>query len=76
MSNGMAYDRRIAELVSQYDARIERLKPCLTQGVATLRTQCTEEMSALILHREAIRRGLLRVSESEEMCPSCARKES
>ena len=76
MSNGMDYNREVAELVKQYDARIERLKPCLTQELPTLRTQCTEETSALILHREAVRRGLLRVSEAEEMCSSCAREES
>ncbi len=76
MSNGMEYGRQVAELVEQYDARIERLKPCLTQALPTLRKQCTEEMSSLILNREAIRRGLIRVSEAEEMCSSCMREGS
>ncbi len=76
MSNGMDQDRTVAELVTQYHARIERLKPCLTQEVPTLRKQCSEEMSALILNREAMRRGLLAVSEAEENCASCARDES
>lgn len=76
MSNGMDYDRQVADTVRQYDARIERLKPCLTQGLPSLRKQCSEETSALILNREAVRRGLLPISEAEEMCPSCATEDT
>jgi hypothetical protein len=75
MSNGIDYDKTIAALVKQYDARIERLRPCLTQEIPELRNRCTDEMSALILNREAVRRGLVQISDLEEPCPTCCPEE-
>lgn len=76
MSNGIDYDRTVAALVDQYDARIDRLRPCLTQEVPELRKRCTDEMSALIVNREAVRRGLVQIDDLEEMCPNCCPGES
>ena len=71
MSNRRDYDRQVAEVVRQYDARIERLQPCLTQGIPELRERCTDEMSSLILNREAVRRGLVELPDVEETCSAC-----
>lgn len=71
MSNGRDYDRQVADAVREYDARIERLQPCVTQAVPELRGRCTDEMSSLILNREAVRRGLIEVPDELEPCSAC-----
>jgi len=68
MSNGTDHGRTIAELVRQYDDRIERLRPCLTQRIPELRARCKDEMSSLIINREAIRRGLVQVPNLQDYC--------
>jgi hypothetical protein len=62
-------------LVAQINCRIEELKPCARQAGPGLARKCKEEIGSLIIDREAIRRGLLRVSEAGDLCLSCPAKE-
>lgn len=71
MTNQVDRDAEVEAMVSRMDAQIEELTARGKDGGPELRKQCQEEISTLIANREAVRRGLLRVTESGELCSSC-----
>ncbi len=59
------------EFVKHADAQIDMLNNRLRDLGPELKQQCEDEISNLILSREAVRRGLLRVTDYGESCSSC-----
>jgi hypothetical protein len=53
------------------DYQIEELVSCAKQASAELRKECEELISVLIANREALKRGLLKVTDEGELCSAC-----
>jgi hypothetical protein len=74
------YERRIDSLVDEWNARIDLLEADARHAGPEFKGKYNDQITTLILDREAARRGLLRVEESGELCSSCppesSRKES
>jgi hypothetical protein len=68
------YDSRIQGLLSTCNCQIEELEACAKQAAPELRKQCEEQISVLIANREALKRGLLKVTDQGELCSSCSEK--
>ena len=52
--------------------QIEELEACAKQASAELAKQCEEMISVLIANREALKRGLLKITAEGELCSSCS----
>ncbi len=66
------YESRVDALVKKWDARINDLTQESRQATLELRHKYDYEISHLIGNREAARRGLLRVSDSDDsLCFVC-----
>jgi len=76
LTNQVDPDAAVEALISRMDAQIGELTGRAKDAGPELRRQCEEEISTLIVNREAIRRGLLRVTESGELCSSCPEEEA
>lgn len=71
------YERRVEALVEQCDDQIAQFKNDLEDAGLEQKEKYDEEMSVLIANREAVRRGLLRLSpEGDELCSSCSEEAS
>jgi|WetSurMetagenome_2_1015567.scaffolds.fasta_scaffold972650_1 hypothetical protein len=67
------YESRVDALVKKWDARIDELTQESRHATPELRHIYDDEISLLIGNREAARRGLLRVSDSDDsLCFVCA----
>lgn len=72
MENLSDYEAKVERLVRQWDDRIENLRDESSHAIDTHKKRIDEEISQLIMKREAVRRGLLRVVGSEdELCLTC-----
>ncbi len=59
-------------MVEQCDDRIAQFEADLEEAGPEQKEKYDEEMSVLIANREAVRRGLLRLSpEGDELCSAC-----
>jgi hypothetical protein len=65
------YECRIDSLIQQWNARILQLEADARHASPEFKRKYDKEISALILDREAVRRGLLKVENSGELCLSC-----
>ncbi|MBI4965428.1 MAG: hypothetical protein HY913_19280 [Desulfomonile tiedjei] len=66
------YEDRVETKIQEWNERIEQLKIDAQDAGSERRKACEEEIESLIANREAVRRGLLRLSETgEELCSSC-----
>ncbi len=66
------HEARLNELVRCWNSRIEQLKSDAEQGSPAIKKKNNEEISALVLNREAARRGLLSLRDDEPcLCASC-----
>jgi hypothetical protein len=65
------YERRLDSLVNEWNARIDLLEADARHAGPEFKKKYDDQISTLILDREAARRGLLRVEESGELCSSC-----
>jgi predicted ribosome quality control (RQC) complex YloA/Tae2 family protein len=66
------YERRVEAMVEQCDNQIEQFKADLEEAGPEQRAKYDEEIDVLIANREAVRRGLLRVTpEGDDLCSSC-----
>jgi hypothetical protein len=70
------YERRIDSLLEEWNSRIEHLEADARHAGPEFKKKYDEQISTLILDREATRRGLLRMEESGELCASCPPKSS
>ena len=52
--------------------QIEELEACARQASPELGKQCKEIISVLIANREALKRGLLKITDEGELCSSCS----
>ncbi|HTY24645.1 MAG TPA: hypothetical protein VMC85_16045 [Desulfomonilaceae bacterium] len=75
MENQTYDDSRIEGMLNVCNCQIEELEACAKQASPELRKQCEEQISVLIANREALKRGLLKVSDEGELCSSCSKKE-
>ncbi|AFM25341.1 hypothetical protein [Desulfomonile tiedjei] len=72
MENLSDYEAKVERLVREWDERIENLRDESSHAIDTHKKRIDEEISQLIMKREAVRRGLLRVGGSEdELCLTC-----
>jgi hypothetical protein len=51
--------------------QIEELESCAKQASTELGKECEVLISVLIANREALKRGLLKVTDEGELCSSC-----
>ncbi|MGO9569869.1 MAG: hypothetical protein ACLP5H_20250 [Desulfomonilaceae bacterium] len=66
------YERKVEAVVEQCDDQIAQFKADSKQAGPEQREKFDEEISVLIANREALRRGLVRVSpEGEDLCSAC-----
>jgi hypothetical protein len=66
------YERRVEAMVEQCDNQIEQFKADLEEAGPEQRAKYDEEIDVLIANREAVRRGVLRVTpEGDDLCSSC-----
>jgi len=65
-------DSRIEGMLNVCNCQIEELEACAKQASPELRKQCEEQISVLISNREALKRGLLKVSDERQLCSSCS----
>jgi hypothetical protein len=66
------YERRVEAVVEQCDDQIEQFKADLEGAGPEQKEKYDGEISLLIANREAVRRGLLRVTpEGDNLCSSC-----
>ena len=66
------YEREVEGKIEEWNARIEQLKISAQDAGPEKSKEYEEEIDTLIADREAVRRGLLRLSESgEALCSSC-----
>lgn len=71
------YERKVEALVEQCDDQIAQFKADLEQAGPEQREKYDEEISTLIANREAMRRGLLRLTpEGDDFCSSCPTEEA
>jgi hypothetical protein len=64
-------EEEVEEFVRHADAQIDMLNNRLRDLGPQLKKECGAEISNLILSREAVRRGLLQVTDYGESCSSC-----
>ena len=77
MENRGEYEQRVEDLLEQCDAQIAQFRADSEQAGPEQRAKYDEEISLLIANREALRRGLLRVSlEGEDLCSACSEDKS
>ena len=66
------YESGVEGKIEEWNARIEQLKISAQDAGPEKSKEYEEEIDTLIADREAVRRGLLRLSESgEALCSSC-----
>jgi hypothetical protein len=66
------YERRVEAVVEQCDDQIEQFKADSEGAGPEQKEKYDGEISLLIANREAVRRGLLRVTpEGDDLCSSC-----
>jgi hypothetical protein len=66
------YESEVEGKIEEWNARIEQLKISAQDAGPEKSKEYEEEIDTLIADREAVRRGLLRMSESgEALCSSC-----
>ena len=66
------YESEVEGKIEEWNARIEQLKISAQDAGPEKSKEYEEEIDTLIVDREAVRRGLLRMSESgEALCSSC-----
>jgi hypothetical protein len=66
------YESEVEGKIEEWNARIEQLKISAQDAGPEKNKEYEEEIDTLIADREAVRRGLLRMSESgEALCSSC-----
>ena len=66
------YEARLNELMEYWNSRIDQLKFDAEQAGRELRKKENDEISTLVLNREAARRGLLRMRDTDPcLCASC-----
>ena len=67
------YESEVEAKIQEWNSRIELLKISAQDAGSEKRKEYEEEIDTLIVDREAVRRGLLRVGErGETLCSSCA----
>ena len=69
------YERRVEAAVEQCDAQIAEFEAAMEEAGPEQRAKYNEEMSILIANREAVRRGLLRLTPEGDLCSSCSDEE-
>ena len=62
------YESEVEGKIEEWNARIEQLKISAQDAGSEKRKEYEEEIDTLIVDREAVRRGLLRLSERERLC--------
>jgi hypothetical protein len=65
------YETKLEALLQQCDVSIEEASACAREASGAARRACLEEMDILIVNRESLRRGLLRLEEPGCLCSSC-----
>ncbi len=65
------YERRLESLIEQWNIRIDKLEADARHADPEFKKKYDDEISTLILDREAARRGLLEVQQSGSLCSSC-----
>jgi len=70
------YERKVEALVEQCDDQIAQFRSDMEEAGPEQREKFDEEISILIANREALRRGLVRVTpEGDDLCSSCPEEE-
>jgi hypothetical protein len=71
------YEDRVEAKIEEWNARIEQLKVDAQDAGPEKSKEFEHEIESLIANREAVRRGLLRLSESgEELCSACPNEQT
>lgn len=71
------YEDRVEAKIDEWNARIEQLKINAQDAGPEKSKEFEDEIESLIANREAVRRGLLRLSESgEELCSACPNEQT
>jgi len=66
------HEARLNELVQCWNSRIDQLRFDAEEGGPEIKRKNNREISALVLNREAARRGLLSLRDAEPcLCASC-----
>lgn len=65
------YERTVEAMIAAWDTQIEELRACSQAEWSPRREKCREKIGELILKREAVRRGLMRLDEEGDVCSSC-----
>jgi hypothetical protein len=70
------YERIVEAVVEQCDDQIAQFRADLEEAGPEQKEKYDEEISVLIANREAVRRGLLRVTPGgDDLCSSCPEEE-
>jgi hypothetical protein len=65
------YEDRVQEQIDTYNVKIDQLEEYARKVGPDRRSNSEEEISELILQREAVRRGLLRLDPQGTTCSAC-----
>ena len=65
------YEKTVEAMISAWDTQIEELQPCARGEWPPRRDACRNKIGELILKREAVRRGLMRLDDEGDVCSSC-----
>jgi hypothetical protein len=65
------YEYRVQNQIDTYNVKIDQLEEYERKAGPDHKRNTKDEISALILQREAVKRGLLRVNKQGDTCSAC-----